>query len=125
MLKLFPVLAIVPISLLLTASFFVLLDLRKIEEKGLKAFGYVVASLLWLAALVVFAGAAYDMGRGHGGMRCMMQQKMKMGTMPQMMMQQGNMPGMAMPEKGALPKDEKRPASSKCGGNKGIIFKAE
>ncbi len=105
-------------------SFFVILALRKIEEKGLKAFGYVVASLLWLAALTVFAGAAYNIGRGSGGMKCMMQQKMKMGFMPQMM-QQDNMPGMAMPEKGALPKDEKRPGPSKCGGNKGIIFRAE
>ncbi len=123
MLKFSSLITIVPVSVLLTISFFVLFTLRKIEEKGLKAFGYVVTGFLWLAALIIFLGAVYNMGKGPGGMKYMMHQKMKMGSMPQMM-QQDNMPGMAVPEKGALPKDQKR-RIFKCGGNKGVIFKAE
>ncbi len=110
--------AIVPISLLLTISFFVLFALRKVEEKGLKAFGYVVVSFLWLAALIVFSGAVYKTAKG-STMNCMYRQKM-MGMSMQQAEQKGNMPAMnmssmAMPEK----------KMSKCGGNKGNIFKGE
>ena len=123
MLKFSSLIAIVPISVLLTISFFMLLTLRRVEEKGLKAFGYLVTAFLWLAALIIFLGAVYNMGRVPGRMKYMMHQRMKMESMPQMM-QQSNMPGMTMPEKGALPKGQKRP-TFKCGGNKGVIFKAE
>ena len=122
MVKLSFLIAIVPISLLLTLSFFVLSALHKIEGKGLKAFGYVVASFLWLAALVVFSGAVYHMAKGCGKMECMLQQKMKAGCMPQMM-QQNNLASMAMPGKDTLPKDEKRGGMSKCDGNKGLFLK--
>lgn len=98
MLRLSYLMAIVPIAVLLTASFFVLFTLRKIEEKGLKGFGYVVVGFLWLAALVVFSGAVYKMAKGSFVMKGMMQQKMKMGHMPQMM-QKDNPSGMVMPEK--------------------------
>jgi len=123
MLEFSSLIAIVPISVLLTISFFVLFTLRRVEEKGLKAFGYVVTGFLWLAALIIFLGAFYNMGRVPGRMKYMMHQRMKMESMPQMM-QQGNMPGMVMPGKGALPKEQKRPIS-KYGGNKGVIFKAQ
>lgn len=123
MLNFSSLIAIVPASVLLTISFFVLFALRKVEEKALRAFGYVVAGLLCFAALVVFLGAPYNMGRGPVRMKYMMRQKMNMEGMPQAM-QKGNMPGMAMPQKSALPKEEKRPIS-KCGGNKGVIFKTQ
>jgi hypothetical protein len=124
MLKLSYLIAIVPIAALLTVSFFVLFTLSKIEEKALKAFGYVVAGFLWLAALVVFSGAVYMMAQGSTVMKCMMQQKMKMDCMSQMM-SKGNMSGMAMPEKGPMVKNEKRSEMPKCGANKGMVFKAE
>jgi len=124
MLRLSYLMAIVPIAVLLTVSFFVLFTLLKIEEKGLKAFGYVVVGFLWLAALVVFSGAVYKMAQGSAVTKSMMQQKMKMDYMSQMM-QKDNSPGMAMPERGPLAKDQKRPGMAKCGANKGIIFKAE
>ena len=38
--------AIIPIALLLTLSFFVLLSIRKAETKGLRVFGYVVTGIL-------------------------------------------------------------------------------
>ncbi|MHB8155550.1 MAG: hypothetical protein ACYDFR_05840 [Candidatus Omnitrophota bacterium] len=122
-LRLSYLMAIVPIAVLLTGSFFVLFTLSKIEEKGLKAFGYVVVGFLWLAALVVFSGAVYKMAQGSTVIKCMMQQKIKMDYMSQMM-QKDNSPGMAMPEKDPLAKDQKRPGMPKCGTNKGIVSKA-
>jgi len=118
------IMAIVPIAILLTISFFVLLTIRKIEEKGLKAFGYVVVSFLWLACLVVFSGAIYNLRCCPFLAKTMKQQSMKGCGMPHMM-QQYKMPDMTMPEKSAPVRDEKLPKVSKCNGNKGIIFKAE
>ncbi len=125
MLRLSYLMVIVPIAVLFTASFFVLFTLRKIEEKWLKVFGYVVVGLLWLAALVVLLGAAYNMkGSSIEMKRAMMKQKMK-AYGSQQMMQQHKMPDMAMPGKGAPVRDEKLSKSPKCGSNKGVIFKAE
>ena len=126
MLRLSYLIAIVPIAALLTASFFVLFTMSKIEEKALKAFGYVVVSFLWLAALVVFSGAVFGLGRSSFGMmKCgMMQSGMKMGGMSPMM-QKDNLPGMMMSEKGPMVKNEKRSEMPKCGANKGMVFKAE
>ncbi len=47
-------LALIPTTVLLTISFFVLVVRVKIEQVGLKNFGLAVAVLLWLAAAVVF-----------------------------------------------------------------------
>lgn len=43
-------LLVVPVSVLLTISFFVLFAMRKLDRKELKAFGYVVTALLWISA---------------------------------------------------------------------------
>ncbi len=123
-LKLSHLMAIVPVAVLLTLSFFVLFTIREVKEKGLKVFGYAVVSLLWLATLVVFSRAIYNIGKGSVMARCMMQEKMKAGGIPQMM-QQNKMPDMAMPGKGAPVRDEKCPKISKSGGNKGMLFKTE
>ena len=123
-LRLSYLMAIVPVAALLTVSFFVLFTLRKIEEKGLRAFGYVVVGFLWLATLVVFSGAVYKMAQGPAVMKSMIQRKMSMDCMSQMM-QKNNPSGMVMPEKGSLIKNEKRPGMAKCGANKGIVSKAE
>lgn len=40
------IIAVVPISLLMVLSFFVLLSIGKAQTKGLKIFGLVVATLL-------------------------------------------------------------------------------
>ena len=126
MVKLSFLIAIVPISLLLTLSFFVLSALHKIEGKGLKAFGYVVVGFLWLAALVVFSGAVYKMAQGSVIMKGMMQPKMKTDYVPQVIrMQPAYLPGIIMPEKSPLAKDQKLSGCSKCQANKGVIFKAD
>ena len=124
MLRLSYLLVIVPISVLLTVSFFVLYTLRKIEEKALKAFGYVVVGFLWLAVLVVFSGAVYRIAQGSVVMKGIMQQKIRMECMSQMM-QKDNPSTMMMSAKSPLAKDQKRPEITKGGANKGIVFKAE
>jgi len=85
--------ALVPISLLLTVSFFVLLSLRKAEAKEIKIFGYVVAALLWLAALAVSSAGLYTLATG----RCPMMNMMRGGMCGEMMekkMMGGSMHGM-------------------------------
>ena len=57
--RLLGLVAIIPISMLLTVSFFVLFAVRKVETKTLKTFGHVVAALLWVAATVVFLIGLY------------------------------------------------------------------
>ena len=90
-LRLIGVFAIIPTTLLLTVSFFVLFALRKLETQGLKAFGYVIASLLWVCALLVFSCGVYTISTGrHPAMVAL--QEMMHGQMAGMMM------GTPMPE---------------------------
>ena len=88
--------AIVPATVLLTISFFVLFTLRKIEAQGLKAFGYVIAALLWLGALMVLSLGIYTVSTGRHPMMNMMC-GIKCGQMQSMMggqMMKGKMPMM-------------------------------
>ncbi len=119
--KFLPFLAIVPITGLLTVSFFVLVVLRKIEEKGLRAFGYVVTGLLWTAALVIFTVAIYQLARGPMMGGCTMPPRMMMNM--QKMSPIVNTPGMVMPGKETLAKDGKSDSEVKCHGNKGFVSK--
>jgi hypothetical protein len=75
---------IIPATLLLTISFFVLFLLRKIETEGLKAFGYVITTLLWVGAVLVLSAGVYIISTGRHPMMEMMQQMH--GRMPDMMM---------------------------------------
>jgi hypothetical protein len=79
-------------AVLLAISFFVLLTLRKAESQGLKAFGYVVCAVLWVAALLVFLAGFYVLATGRRPKMCMMQR-----PMAGQMMMKGEMPGM-MPQ---------------------------
>ncbi|MDI6606468.1 MAG: hypothetical protein QME65_04950 [Candidatus Omnitrophota bacterium] len=88
MFKIFAVYSIVPVVVLLAISFFVLLAARRAEkDRALKLFGYTVAALLWLTALVVFSTGVYVYSRGYRAMNCMGKMKMH-GPMPSMMPQQ-------------------------------------
>ena len=49
---------------ILTASFFVLVVVQKLEAQWLKIFGYVVAVLLWLSAAIVFGGCFSQLSFG-------------------------------------------------------------
>lgn len=57
--KMLAVLAIIPTTIFLTISFFVLVIVRKVDGQGLKAFGYVVAACLWASAIVIFSSGVY------------------------------------------------------------------
>lgn len=75
----FPViLAIIPIAVLLTASFFVLLGVQKAETRTLKIFGIAVAIVLWTASGVVLAGSIVRAVHGGPMMRGMMHHRMGM-----------------------------------------------
>ncbi len=90
MFRLLGLFAIIPTTVLLTISFFVLFTLRKTEAGGLKVFGYVISVLLWCGALLVFSLGIYTISTG----RCIMQEMMRckmhgMGAqMPKMMQMQ-------------------------------------
>ena len=88
---------IVPTTVLLTLSFFVLVVNQK-QEKILRIFGWVVAALLWLSAFMVFSAGNYMGSHGYhkmmGMRRSMMMEDCRMmkGTGAQgPMMQQGPM----------------------------------
>lgn len=68
--------AIIPMTMLLTVSFFVQVVIRKIEVQGIKAFGYVVSGLLWISAALVFSLGIYVLSTGRPPMQCMMQKMM-------------------------------------------------
>ncbi|MDD5561542.1 MAG: hypothetical protein PHT50_05375 [Candidatus Omnitrophica bacterium] len=104
MLRCCPLVAIVPIALFLTASFFVLFTLGKVTEKWLKVFGYVTVGFLLVSVLVVFSGAVSNLSKGSFEARCMMQQGMKKGGMMQMMKQK-NMQDMPMMGSDAAPRE--------------------
>jgi hypothetical protein len=92
--------AVIPAAVLLTISFFVLLGVRKAESQGLRAFGYVIAALLWAAVLLVISSGIYMMSTGRPPMICPMQQMMQ-GQMQGMM--KGEHTPAAMQEKGEMP----------------------
>jgi len=94
--------AVVPTTMLLTVSFFVLVVIRKAESQGVKAFGYVIAAMLWVASLLVFSTGVYTISTGRPHLwklkKCMMSCPMmqaKMGMMDKGMagcsMMQGKM----------------------------------
>ncbi|MBN8216550.1 MAG: hypothetical protein J0L75_07895 [Spirochaetes bacterium] len=90
--------AVVPITVLLTASFFVLLGGEKAASAGLKKFAKVVAILLWVSAGVVCVGAVSRLccGPMMGGHPMMMNHGM--GGMHGKMCPMGAQGGMKMPE---------------------------
>ena len=94
------VMAVVPISLFLVLSFFVLLATDKAQTKRLKIFGYVVAVILWLAILVIALGAVNKLASGPDRKKCLMRKEM-------MMRSQTGMPGMAGMPSEKMPKEGK------------------
>lgn len=74
MFKLLGVFTIIPTTILLTVSFFVLFALRKVEQGGLKAFGQAIAVLLWIAAALVLSVGVYTVSTGKHPVMSMMQQ---------------------------------------------------
>lgn len=50
---------IIPAAVFLTISFFVMVTIQKIENRGLKSFGNLVIFLLWVCALMLFLSGIY------------------------------------------------------------------
>jgi len=88
--RLFGVFSIIPTTIFLALSFFVLFTLRKVDLQGLKAFGYVVAALLWVCAAIAFGVGVYTVSTGRHPMMPMMQRMMQ-GSMQQSPMIQQQM----------------------------------
>ncbi|MDD5618112.1 MAG: hypothetical protein PHG69_03375 [Candidatus Omnitrophica bacterium] len=97
---------LMPVTVFLTLSFFVMLAVKKIEAGSLKTFGKVVVVLLWLCAATILLTGLYSPRGGHfmgkmmkGGMKCPMMQQ---GQMPMQKMQSPmpmQMKGQKMPDK--------------------------
>ncbi len=91
MFRLIGLFAIIPTTMLLTVSFFVLFTVRRTEPKGLKVFGYVISALLWLSALLVFSAGVYTISTGRHPMMPTVEQMM--GGPWQKMMMEKHTPG--------------------------------
>lgn len=82
--KMMGLFALIPASVLLTLSFFVLFAISKMGKSKLKAFGYAVVAVLWLVAVLLFS-TGLCMTLSCGSMKgCPMQEMMK-GKMHGMM----------------------------------------
>lgn len=57
--------SIIPITIYLTISFFVLFAAGKAESKGLKTFGQVIAVLLWICAFLMLVAGIWMMTTKH------------------------------------------------------------
>ena len=83
-LRIMGIFAIIPVTVLLTVSFFVLFLKRKIETGSLKVFGYAIVILLWISAALILGCGIYTMITGQCPLMQMMQ-AMKVGMYgPQM-----------------------------------------
>ena len=56
---------LIPATILLTISFFVLVVLRKIEARPLKVFGYIIAVLLWIGSLLIVSSGINSLSAGY------------------------------------------------------------
>ena len=58
------VFAIIPVTMILTVSFFVMAVARKIEDKALQSFGRIIVLLLRVSATMMFAAGLYTISSG-------------------------------------------------------------
>ena len=89
--------SIVPTTILLTVSFFVLFAAGKADGKGLKNFGLVVAILLWICAALVLSSGFYMASSGKHLLTSRMSYLMNCGMQPQMMQKHMMYPMMKKP----------------------------
>ena len=69
--------ALIPATILLTISFFVLLALQKAVSGKLKLFGVVITVLLWISALLVFSAGIYTVTTSRPFFKCSIMEAMK------------------------------------------------
>jgi hypothetical protein len=106
-----PCFFVVPVSILLTVSFFVLVVLQKVTLKNLKNLGMASVILLWLAALLICATGIYGSVRCGKNPVCPMNSPGNRGKMMKMggqgMMDESAYP----PEMIEMMKDKTKPAT--------------
>lgn len=90
------VFSLIPATVFLTISFFVLVVIKNVASAGLKAFGYVVSALLWVCVALFLSTGLFVMATG---MCPMMMMKNKMMCQEKMMGPFGmeDMPGKCRP----------------------------
>ena len=129
--RLIGLLAVIPASVLLTISFFVLLVLRKVEEKGLRIFGKIVAGLLCISAGVVLAGGLNVLVTGKQMIKCPMMMGMKSKNCKMMPMMQEKRELLFREQtplrttNSVKQNKESKNDDSACVGNKGIVSKGQ
>ncbi|MGB2662099.1 MAG: hypothetical protein WBB86_01060 [Candidatus Omnitrophota bacterium] len=79
MMKFCPLFSVVPATILLIVSFFVLFAAERVGSKGLKTFGWVLAVLLWIYAAGIVSMGTYAVMSGGQSlmMKCPMMQQMQ------------------------------------------------
>ncbi|MHB9154741.1 MAG: hypothetical protein ACYC5N_03485, partial [Endomicrobiales bacterium] len=70
-------LVLIPVSLLLALSYFLLFANGKTDSPELKSFGVVVSVLLWVSAGLILLGGLYVLATGHHPMEPFMHQMMQ------------------------------------------------
>ena len=116
--------AVIPASILLTLSFFVLIALRKAEEKVLKVLGYIALTFLLSGATLVVLSGVHTLITG----KCPMMQQMmqaKQDMMCKGMMRGPMMNKQEMMEKELLMHKMKMKERKQMMGNQGIMEKEE
>ncbi len=75
--RLLGIYTIIPATVFLTISYFVMLTLRKVESRGFKNFGNLVIFFLWVCALVIFLSGVYAILTGRHPMVMIIHQAIK------------------------------------------------
>jgi len=69
-----PLFLLIPVTMVLTVSFFIMVVTRKLDSHPLRLFGFALVALLWFSAALILMFGPYVAGRG----KCPMMQKMQM-----------------------------------------------
>jgi hypothetical protein len=77
---------IIPMTVLLTISFFVLFTIRKSADKGIRIFGWLIVVLLWISAALFISLGVYVLLTGRYPLMLMMQHMMRGPIMQSPMM---------------------------------------
>ena len=86
--RIFGLLMFVPATMFLAVSFFILVVIRRIDGKGLKNFGYVVVTLLWIGSCILFTLGAYKVITGKRLLHPVWEYRMHQMMMPAACQQQ-------------------------------------
>ncbi|MFH0802263.1 MAG: hypothetical protein V2A78_07745 [bacterium] len=78
MFRFFGLFTLIPATVLLTISFFVLFTRTRVDSPGLKKFGMLAATLLWVSAGLILLAGLYILVTGHHPLFNMMNETSKL-----------------------------------------------